>query len=529
MPWLLDCWLSVKICFNERFNEIGHMRMKLPKYITARKGSLHYQRQYPTKIKHLCHTTAFSRPLGLSVKHATDDEITKATLESSEAYARQLKLIASSDPDALSATDKDKAVIEFLRKRGLNKGQYLRVKKDAAISMQEQKMADEVRTLLTDEGIESAAAEDLFYQSFTDEALHADWAVPEFEDVLDKQARGEKLSLKDTIVGDAWLSLVNKQEAKPKTLGSLWAEYVSDRSIDVNSRKGKKYVNYWKQWIAIAGDCIIGPLSQAHIREGLAAYAKDRAGKVASSSIERELSPVMACLRLGSDIYGYDWSLKLPRIKKTAVNSRHPLEPDHQLELIKAVLTQDGIKPMYGVAILLCMQGGMMVSEISRLRPEDIALDAVVPHLKIVNETKNDDRKRIVPIVLGLKLIKAHLSETIKWLAGSTESTPSATLKKIMRRTIDSPSTSVHCLRHTLKVNGQNSGVSVLTLASIAGWADPQRRVSKHLLNYGSTGVSQSAVVIKLRDDSLIIHKELIALEQSLRDQNSNVLAFAAQ
>lgn len=478
--------------------------MKLPKYITARKGSLHYQRQYPTKLRHLCHTKVFTQPLGLSVNNVTNNEITKAALEADEAFERQLKLIASSDPDALSATDKDKAVIEFLRKRGLNKGAYVRVAKDSAIAAQEEA---EQRQMQQDEG------------------NHADWAIPEMEDVLEKQNRGEKLSLKDTIIGDAYISLINKQKAKPKSLGSLWAEYVSDRSINVNSRVGKKYVNYWERWIAIAGDALIGPLSQAHIREGLAAYAKDRAGKVSSSSIERELSPVMACLRLGSEVYGFDWNLKLPRIKKTAPNSRHPLEPHHQLELIKAVLTEDGIKPMYGVAILLCLQGGMMVSEISRLRPEDIALDAVVPHLKIVNETKNDDRKRIVPIILGLALIKAHLSETIKWLAGSTESTPSATLKKIMRRTIDSPSTSVHCLRHTLKVNAQNAGVSVLTLASIAGWADPQRKVSKHLLNYGSTGVSQSAMIIKLRDDSIIIHNELIQLEDSLK-ADSNVLAF---
>ena len=169
-----------------------------------------------------------------------------------------------------------------------------------------------------------------------------------------------------------------------------------------------------------------------------------------------------------------------------------------------------------------------MVSEIARLRPEDIALDAVLPHLVIRNKTKNEDRKRIVPIVLGLELIKAHLSETIAWLVITTESAPSATLKKIMRRTIDSPNTSAHCLRHTFKINGQNAGVSVLTLASIAGWADPHRKASKHLLNYGSTGISKEATVIKLRDDSIIIHQELMALEDSLRS-DSNVLVFAAQ
>ena len=478
--------------------------MKLPKYIRLRAGAYHYQRDYPTKLRHLCHTKTYTRPLGLYANNATTTEIGKAAIDADEAFERQLKLIANSDPDALPATEKDKAVVEFLRKRGLNKGQYLKVSRDSAIAAQE---ATEQRQMQADEG------------------NYADWAIPEMEEVLEKQDRGIPLTLQDTIVGEAYISLINKQEAKPKTLGSLWAEYVIDRSIDVNSRVGKKYVNYWEQWIAIAGDAVIGPLSQAHIREGLAAYAGDRAGKVASSSIERELAPVMACLRLGSEEHGFDWKLRLPRIKKTTPSSRHPLEPHQQLELIKAVLTQDGIKPMYGVALLLCLQGGMMVSEIGRLQPEDIALDAVVPHLKIVNKTKNDDRKRIVPLVLGLELIKAHLSETIKWLSGSTESTPSATLKKIMRRTINSPSTSVHCLRHSLKINGQNAGVSVLTLSSIAGWHDPQRKVSEHLLNYGSTGISQSAIVIKLRDDSIIMHKDLITLEQSLR-ADSNVLAF---
>ena len=495
----------------------GIGQMKLPKYIRLRAGTYHYQRDYPTKLRHLCHTKTYTRPLGLYANNATTTEISKAAIDADEAFERQLKLIASSDPDALSATDKDKAVIEFLRKRGLNKGAYVRVAKDSAIAAQEE--ADE-RQIQPDNG------------------NYADWAIPEMEDVINKSTvlselrkigkqptNKQKLTLQDSIVGDAYISLINKQEAKPKSLGSLWAEYVIDRSIDVNSRVGKKYVIYWKQWIAIAGDAVIGPLSQAYIRVGLAAYARDRAGKVASSSIERELAPVMACLRLGSEEHGFDWKLRLPRIKKTTPNSRHPLEPHQQLELIKAVLTQDGIKPMYGVALLLCLQGGMMVSEIGRLQPEDIALDAVVPHLKIVNKTKNDDRKRIVPLVLGLELIKAHLSETIKWLSGSTESTPSATLKKIMRRTINSPSTSVHCLRHSLKINGQNAGVSVLTLSSIAGWHDPQRKVSEHLLNYGSTGISQSAIVIKLRDDSIIMHKDLITLEQSLR-ADSNVVAF---
>ena len=394
--------------------------------------------------------------------------------------------------------------MEFLRKRGLNKGQYVKVAKDSTISAQEEKEHKHLQPHRGD---------------------YADWAIPEFDDVLDKQARGESLTVQDTIVGDAYMSLIHKAEAKPKTLGSLWDEYVSYRGLDVNSRTGKKAVKYWERWIGLAGDVIISPITQAHIHDGIDAYVLERTGKVSSATIRRELGDVTSCLRTASDTHRFDWNIRLPRMKETPVKSRHPLEPHHQLELVKAVLREDDIKPMYGVAILLCLQGGMMVSEIGRLRPKDCALDAVVPHLKIVNDTKNPDRKRIVPIVLGLDMIKAHLSETIAWLVRTTESGPSATLKKIMRRTIDSPNTSAHCLRHTLKINGQNAGVSVLTLASIAGWADPQRKVSKHLLNYGSTGVSQSAMIIKLRDDSIIIHNELIQLEDSLK-ADSNVLAF---
>ena len=484
----------------------GIRDMTLPKYIRLRSGTYHYQRDYPKRLRHLCQTKTYTRPLGLFANNASTTEISKAAIEADEAFERQLKLITNSDPDALSATEKDKAVVEFLRKRGLNKGAYVRVAKDSAIAAQEEA---EQRQMQPDQG------------------NHADWAIPEFEDVMDKQQRGEKLTLQDSIVGDAYLSLINKQEAKPKTLGSLWPEYAKYKGIDVTTRDGKRNHSYWKRWIELAGDVIIGPLTPAHIDDGIESYVNLREGKIKSSSIQRELSTIMAVLNRASKKHRFKWQIEKADVKETPSNSRHPLEPHHQLELVQAVLTQQ-IKPENGVIILLCLQGGMMVTEIKRLKPEDIALDAVVPHLKIVNETKNKARKRIVPVVLGLELIREYLGQTIHWLNKVTETGPSYAVTKAMRDTIDSPYTSPHCLRHTFKINGQNAGVSVLTLASIFGWTDPQRRVPKHLLNYGSTGISKDATVIKLRDDSMIIHNELIALEASLR-ADSNVLAFAAQ
>ena len=425
------------------------MAFSLPKYIRPRRGSYHYQRRYPTRLKHLIQQSLFTYPLQLQVANATVIEIQKATIKAEEAYQHQLLLISNSDPDALSATDLEKAAADFLRKRGLVAGQYVKVARDPDISAKEEQ---EQRQLQPD-GYD-----------------YADWAVPEFEDVLYKDQTGQPLTLQDRIVGVARQKLVNKAKAKPKTLGSLWDEYVHYRGIDPESRNGKKALKYWNRWISLAGDTVISGATLQHINDGMDAYVLDREGQVSSQTLIRELGDVTACLRKASRKHRLGWQIELPEIKPTPVNARNPLEPQQQIELVRAILDPAGkIKPMYGVTLLLYLQAGMMVSEIKRLRPEDIALDADIPHLKIVNDTKTDDRKRIVPIVLGLELIRNNIEDTIKWLQGCTESAPSATLKKIMRRTIDSPQTSPHCLRHSFKINGQRAGVSLLTIASIAG------------------------------------------------------------
>ena len=65
--------------------------------------------------------------------------------------------------------------------------------------------------------------------------------------------------------------------------------------------------------------------------------------------------------------------------------------------------------------------------------------------------------------------------------------------------------------------------MSVLSIASIAGWSDAERSVSKHLLRYGSEGISQLKMMGTLYDDSLKIHEHLIPLQTQ---SASNVLSF---
>ena len=479
------------------------MAQNLPKYVRIRRESYHYQRRYPTRLRHLITQELFTYPLQLRVDTATNIEVQKAAIEAGEAYERQLTLIANSDPEALQGTELQKAASDFLRKRGNTAGQFITVAKDIDLAAKE----EQTQTQLQADGY-----------------TYADSAIPEFEDVLHKDQTGQLLTLQDKIVGEAYMMLVNKVKAKPRTLGSLWDAYVADREIDSSTRVGRKSLKYWSRWISLAGDAVISANTLTHINDGLDAYVASRQGTVSSATLTRELSDVMACLRLANRTHRYGWHLELPRIKTTASKSRHPLEPRDQIALVTAILEPESkINPIYGCAMLLCLQGGMMTSEIGRLRPEDIALDATIPHLKIVNETKNKDRKRIVPIVLGRELIAASLDDTIRWLQRSTESTPSGTLKKIMRRVLNNPSTSPHCLRHSFKINGQGAGVSVLTIASIAGWADESRKVSEHLLSYGSEGISESTIMQGLYSDNQRIHAHLLAIKF---DAVSNVVSI---
>jgi len=481
----------------------GIEQMDLPKYVRARAGTYHYQRDFPVRVQHLSGRKTFTYPLRLYVNSATEIQIKKRAIEAEEAFDRKILLIENSDPDALSASQLDIAAADFLRKRGLEPGQFVKVFKDIDISREEEATQSQIQLHESD---------------------YADIAIPEIETISEKVYDKKPLNLQDKIIKEAYAKLLDKDKAKPQTLSSLWDEYVEYRNIDKDSRGGRKALNYWNRWISLAGDTTIGPLTLQHINDGMDAYVAEREGKVKSQSLIRELSDVASCFRRATRKHRFGWHIELPLIKHSEVSTRLPLEPSSQIALVSEIFKPGGsIAPKYGVALLLCLQGGMMVSEIERIEPDDIGLKSDLPHIKVTNKTKRDARKRIIPVVLGLDMIREHLESTIEWLRQTTESAPSATLKKIIRRVTGNPIVVTHGLRHTFKINAQEAGVSVLSIASIAGWSDAERSVSKHLLRYGSEGISQSKMMRTLYDDSLKIHEHLIPLQIA---SGTNVVAF---
>lgn len=152
-----------------------------------------------------------------------------------------------------------------------------------------------------------------------------------------------------------------------------------------------------------------------------------------------------------------------------------------------------------------------MPSEIGRLDAEhDIALDSSLPHLVIRNETKTNARKRVVPVVLGMDYLKEHLNDAIDWIKRTTDSTPSARIKKLMREFTGDDTLTGHCCRHTFRVNCEANGISSSVISAIGGWSGSSVGVSSLMLEYGSEGLASSEVVRNLHQSSLKIHSHLL-------------------
>ena len=150
-----------------------------------------------------------------------------------------------------------------------------------------------------------------------------------------------------------------------------------------------------------------------------------------------------------------------------------------------------------------------MASEIARLRPSlDLNLDAEIPHVIIsggeAGVTKQESRKRIVPIVIGLDVLRKSLPLAVEKLAQVKEPStlPNMRIKQWVGKQYSS-----HCLRHTIRVNGVRVGADPQAMYIICGWNGA--RLNPIMLNYGASGLESSSIVKQLQLESIKIHNHL--------------------
>ena len=307
---------------------------------------------------------------------------------------------------------------------------------------------------------------------------------------------------------------------EPKTLSWWWNDYLEFRGLtDPNERHTKRLQRYWETFLLHVGDHVITPESQVLIDDSLEDHAEERLRTVKPSTVKRELSEVLAALNRLARKQRPRWpTFVVPETPFYEAEERDPLTVDDQITLVQHCLKNDS--DWVSAVHLLQLQGGMVCQEIATLQPKDMFLDNDYPHIA-VRKGKTVVRPRVIPVVLGLSVIKKMLPTAIESLQVKD---PSATPRNRLRKMFDGKYKN-HNLRHTIRINGTAHSVSHLHLQTICGWSDGKG--NKQMLKYGSAGLADSSEIIETTfGASLQIHQHLTHLETPKAD-NTNVMQLA--
>ena len=294
---------------------------------------------------------------------------------------------------------------------------------------------------------------------------------------------------------------------QPKTLSWWWNDYLEHRGLtDPEVRATKRIQCYWDRFLLAVGDHVVTPDSQQLIDDALEDQITYRVKEVKVTTAKRELSEVLACLNRMARKQRPRWpDFVVPETPKHEESERDPLSVEDQIILVKHCL--DNPDDWVSAVQLLELQGGMMAQEIRTLKEDDLFLEGNYPHI-VVRQGKTVARPRVIPIVLGLSVIKQNIHDAIERLDVQD---PSATPRNRLKKVFGGRYTSHH-LRHTIRVNGTANNVSYLALQTICGWSDGS--INRQMLKYGKAGLADSSEVLRATyQASLEIHKHLRHLE----------------
>ena len=472
--------------------------------IVVKNNQYWFQKKWPKDVKALLGKTSFSKKLNLSVNNANPLILEKHRSVANELFQLKVTMYRNSSPNALSANELAKLVIDELASRKLKPGHLES----------------------TDDGLDDEFGEISGYElnkglanSLIPEANDIDWSIY-------TQGRLESdLTLQEQVTLMARSALLNRKIASPVTSESLWEEYYKHNELSLKSpRVMKKTQARWDKFSSYLGVHFLSETSvQSDIRPALNNYVKylQESRQVKNSTIDRYLNDILAILNFGSEFFEFDWNIQKPKIGKVVNEPRKQFETTEQIIIAQLCLAQKGHKAKVALCILMYLQGGMMPSELERLRPEDIRLSGRYPCLVISQAAKTKDRQRVVPVVFGLEFIQEHIENTRQWLMGTTESNASRQMKTMLNMFVPHmPEQTAHCLRHTFEHNVICKEANSLNSALIAGWSGGRVGISDRMLKYGMGDMLNSEYLRSLYDTSRVINQHLLSVKPLANGDN---------
>ena len=490
-----------------------------PPNVGVNNGRVRYRKKVPPDVQQTYGKRLYVEYLDLD-ESASYDQAFEAAKPAKARYEALIKSLQNSSPDAFTENELEALASDLLKRAKLERG-------DIALHNIGPAFIKEYEL----EGIEDSLGRKLnsddlkliFFPELTrpvDRAEDLQQALGITKGGLFDGLVKAKPTIQELARFRAAEAATTVRSRQPKTLSWWWNDYLEFRGLtDPNDRDIKRLQRYWDRFLLHVGDHVITPDSQTLIDDALEDYVYLRLKEVKVSTAKRQLSEVLAALSRMARKQRPKWpDFKLPEMPDYEAEERIPLTSDDQIMLVQHCLAEKG--GWVSAAHLLELQGGMMCEEVSSLKPEDLFLNNNYPHI-VVRKGKTVARPRIVPIVIGLGVIKKLLPEAIQSLQVAD---PSATPRNHLVKFFDGKYKNHH-LRHTIRVNATAHGVSSLQLETICGWSG--NSINKHTLKYGSAGLADSSAVIKATfEASLQIHQHLMHLDTTEVDR-ANVVRLS--
>ena len=316
-------------------------------------------------------------------------------------------------------------------------------------------------------------------------------------------------------------------------LSQVWPEYVVKKGIDITTQAGRAKQRRWDRIFACIGEQKLdSPRTLDAIHIGFDMYWEEcREAGVKVQTAKRGYAEVVAALNYANTRHRLNWAIKadseggeIDEETKKAV-----LDMNDQIALAKHCLADTDTSAV-SACILFMMQSGAMVSEITRLKIDEVLadLDARIPQISIGKDTKTQvktkDRRRVVPIVLGVDYLRQHIGEAIELCNERASTTMSKRISKKMRQVTGNNSYTAHCLRHTLIALSDIADANYKHMAAIGGWSGGKGIISERMQQYGSEGLSKAEGFIAVTATSRKVLKELL---EAVEVDQGNVVSIA--
>lgn len=271
-------------------------------------------------------------------------------------------------------------------------------------------------------------------------------------------------------------TLKRLQKPNELRLSGVFNYYEGQHSKAGDSHFIERCRRYWNKFVEVVGDMPFSGLKRVHVRS----YVNHRlADGMVTGTVRRELRQLRAIAQMcitESEMNRQNpfSSISIPNEGKDAKDKKVPT--DSELKEIASKFLNDPSPT--ALIILMQMETGTRVGEISGLKLNDIVLDHEVPHINLQDNEwrtlKNDSSARLVPLVgvalhAAKKAVASHAGEHEALFPNYAKSRGNDTASAATNKRLKPWAITSHCFRHAMIDRLKNADVTKDARGAIVG------------------------------------------------------------